>query len=168
MFKGSVDIDVHEQAFIAIGAMLIGIMALAAVYININPSLANTPKARTSLTANTLAFYLASLSSVDAGTIVRDLNGTYVVQIGKYSGLKRLVITRPVNNYYLKVILYDDAGSELSESEEVSFIGNIEETCEKPGICMDTGKVDTVRFTKNEGEPVRLEGFLMYPGGDSG
>ncbi len=152
-------VTVHQKAFIFLGAMLIAITALAIIYLYVNPTLANTPKARASLTAHTLTFYLSSLSSVDAGVMEKNLNETYTIQIGKYSGFKRFWKTDPVNNYYLRVFLYDKKGELLAESEDVSFIGNLDIECDKSGPCLETEKITFVMFTKRPGEAVKLEGF---------
>ncbi len=130
--KGQLDIAIQQKAFIYAGAIIIGLISVALVFFNLNPVLANTPQARASLTAHTLAFYLASLSSVDEGTMEKNFNETYVVQIDKYSGLSIFFRATPVSNYYLKVFLYDEKGKQIAESEEVSFIADI--SCSlKPG-----------------------------------
>lgn len=153
------DINIHEQAFILIGAILAAILVLAVVYMNLNPTLSNTPQARASLTANTLAMYLGSLSAVDEGSAEKNLNETYIIQIGKYSGFTTLIKTKPVSNYYLKALLYDEKGNPLGDSGEVPFIAYIDLSCQKAGICLTTEKITFVRFTKKAGEGVKLEGF---------
>jgi hypothetical protein len=157
--KGQLDIAIQQKAFIYAGAIIIGLISVALVSFNLNPVLANTPQARASLTAHTLAFYLASLSSVDEGTMEKNFNETYVVQIGKYSGLGIFFRATPVSNYYLKVILYDEKGAKIAESEEVSFIASLDINCQKAGNCTETGKISFLRFTKAPDGPVKLEGF---------
>jgi hypothetical protein len=157
--KGQLDIAIQQKAFIYAGAIIISLISVALVAFNLNPVLANTPQARASLTAHTLAFYLASLSSVDEGTMEKNLNETYVVQIGKYSGMGIFWKATPVSNYYLKVILYDEKGVKSAESEEVSFIASLDIDCQKAGTCMETDKVSFLKFTKVPDGPVKLEGF---------
>ncbi len=155
------EISIHERPFVFIGAALVGFIALAAVYVNLDPTLSNVPQARASLTAHTLAFYLGSLSSVDGGVVEKNMNEDYVLQVGKYSKTSMFLATKPVSNYYLKALLYDDSGKLLAESEEVSFIGSIAVACENPGPCMSTDMITFVRLLKEPGGPVRIEGLRL-------
>lgn len=153
------EINIHEQVFVLIGGLLVGIIALAVIYVNLTPMLSNTPIARASLTAHTLAFYLGSLSSVDAGTVEKSLGDTCIVQIGKYSATTMFFKATPVSNYFLKVFLYDEKGAQLAVSEEVSFIGNLDVSCQNTGICLTTDRITFITFAKNPGEAVKLTGF---------
>jgi len=157
--KGQLDITVHQIPFVVAGAIIISLIALAVVYFYISPSLANTPQARASLDAHTLAFYIASLSEADEGNLIKNLNDTSIVQIGQYSGFTRVMITKPTSNYFIKVFLYDKNGKQIAESEEVSFVGNVDVKCEKPGICMTTERVSFIKMTKNPDGPVKIEGM---------
>jgi hypothetical protein len=165
--KGQLDIAVHQKAFIYLGAMIVSIIILVFVYQQIQPSLSNTAKARASLTAHTIAYYLATLSSVDEGVIEKYLNETYTIEIGRYSGwnifwknFKNVLLKKPIplSNYYVKVTLYDNKGNKLAESEDVSFVGSIE-NCEKAGKCLETEKITFVRFRKASGKQISLECF---------
>jgi len=153
------DISIPQEAFVAVASILVGLTALTVIYVNVSLSMSNTPKAQASLTANTVAFHIASLSSADAGMINEYLNGTYVIRIGKYSGLKRILKTRPVNNYYVKAILYDKGGNKMAESEDVSFVGNLDILCDRTGPCGETSSLTHLKLTKSEGQPVVMEGL---------
>ncbi|MEE9323891.1 MAG: lytic transglycosylase domain-containing protein [Candidatus Aenigmarchaeota archaeon] len=164
MKRQKLGLIVLENVFIFAGAVLIGTISLFVVYSYINPTLANTPKARASLVAHDIALYLGSLSSVDGGTLNKNLNDTYEIQIGKYSIFKKFISgtpfsKTPLSNYYVKVLLYGKRGNLLAESEDVSFISNLDIKCNKSGPCMETGKISFLTFTKKPGENVKLEGF---------
>ncbi|MEM5871899.1 MAG: transglycosylase SLT domain-containing protein [Candidatus Aenigmatarchaeota archaeon] len=167
MKKGQLDIAIHQKAFIFLGAMIISILVLIFLYQQIQPSIYTHHKARASLKAYTIAYYLSALSSVEEGSIDKDLNETCTIEIGKYSGLKvfwktvKSLLFRNLmahSNYYLKLTIYDEKGNKLAESDDVTFVGSIE-NCEKPGKCLETEKITYVKLIKEAGKPVKLAGF---------
>ncbi len=147
------------EVFAIIASLLVGITGLAVLSHQIIPSLESNPEARASLTANTLAFYIGALSSVDKGTIYKNLKEKYKLQIGKTKWTEKLKTTKPYTKYYLKAILYDNKGSKIGSSDKVYFYGNLDINCKESGICHETPEITFVTLKKQLGRAVVIEGF---------
>lgn len=159
MMKGSeFGTDVHQYAFTFAAAIIIGLMVIVVISSLVNPTLENTPKARASLTAHKVALYMSSLSSVEAGSVEKNLVEDYVIRIGRHSGMKRLIDMRPLSNYFVQAFIFDENGNVLAESEKVSFVSDLELKCEK-GVCMETSKVSFLSMKKEPGGPIVISGL---------
>jgi len=122
-------IAVQRMIFFA-GALIIGIAFFAGVYWGfLTPSIETIPQLKASLTAHTIAIYLSSLSSMQSGEIVKVLDGTFDVEIGKFGGGARLKTKSALSTYYVTVTYYDENGKQLAKSERVSFVGNLDIEC---------------------------------------
>jgi hypothetical protein len=156
-----------EETFAVIAAILVGVTAVVIVYTQITPRLESIPKARASLAAHEIAFYISALSSVDEGSVMRDFNETYDIEIGQYSKFERFKSTMDMGNYYVKATLYDDKGVELAASDEISFVGFLDVNCEKgkTDACMKLEKAEIIFLEKKSDKPVdiRAIGELLHP-----
>jgi hypothetical protein len=144
--------EASEDILEAVALIIIVMLALFAIAVAIVPKGFTGTSAGAFAAANALAYSLSGLSLADQGSITRDLNGTYDIEIALESGSGG-----SLKNYYLIVTPYTESGTKMNPTEKIYFTGNVK-VGDKP---VKIEKAKYAIMTKSYGNPVEVSSITQ-------
>ncbi|NIO19704.1 MAG: transglycosylase SLT domain-containing protein [Candidatus Aenigmarchaeota archaeon] len=158
MSKGSLT----QPIIILVAVIIISILGILIIYDQTRPSLRTSMEARALSTAHSLASYINGLSTTERGKVEKNLNGSFDIEIGRYSWSKRTYTSiKPLGNYYIKVTAYDEKLDRKRDSGQVPIVGELSITCGgtkafKATKCEVFSNVSHITLSKEPNKPVEI------------
>jgi hypothetical protein len=140
--------------------LLVGVL-VTTLYSKTEATLQSSPEGKMALIANDIATYVSFLSSMDSGSIIKDLNDTYDINIERYGAIKKFLSSlglKTIGNYYVQLKYYG-TGDKIS-GDKVPIIGDVK-------VDQTTGKlalpdVRVIMLKKVPGGLVEISGFSSF------
>ena len=144
--------EVSEDILEAVAFILIIALTLLAIAVAIVPKGFTGTSAGAFAAAEALSYSISGLSLADQGSITRDLNGTYDIEIGLEGGSDKAL-----KNYYLIVTPYTTDGRKMSPTDKIYFTGNAK-IGDKP---LKIEKAKYAIMSKSYGNPVEISSITQ-------
>lgn len=144
--------EASEYIMEAAALLIIVALALIAIAVAIIPKGFTGTSAGAFAAANAISYSISGLTLADQGSITRNLNGTYDIEIGLEENSDKTL-----KNYYVIVTPYTTDGKKMSPTEKIYFTGNVK-VGDKP---LKIEKANYAKLTKSFGNPVEISAITQ-------